>query len=144
MQSGATNRAVILFGNETSGLSNTELDACSAQIAVPANPEYPSLNLASAVQIVAYELRMAVLAGAPTDKLIELKPRQEPASSAQRQAHLAHLSEVLTELDFAHNKNSPLLMRKLTRLYNKAELTVEEIQILRGVLSAIQRRDPGS
>lgn len=134
------NRVCILFGREHSGLTNDELDHCSAQICIPANPDYSSLNLASAVQIVAYELRLADinaegLSSVPTQ---ERKPRQQAATKAQRDGHMGHLQQLLSDIDFARNENSPLLLRKLTRLYNKADLTVEEIQILRGILTAMQ------
>lgn len=149
----SANRVAILFGREHSGLTNDELDRCSAQISIPADQEYSSLNLASAVQIIAYELRLANLAYA--DALVEVQgtaeiqgksinSRQQAATHHQRVGHLDHLSHVLKDLNFAHNQNSPLLMRKLTRLYNKAELTVEEVQILRGILTAIQSRSTRS
>lgn len=135
------NHFCVLFGREHSGLTNEELDQCSAQICIPANPEYSSLNLASAVQIISYELRAAALTEMQQDGLPKTqKARQEAANQTQRQGHLDHLEQVLDELKFARNDNSPLLMRKLTRLYNKADLSVEEIQILRGILTAIQSK----
>ncbi len=138
LSSSSSNRVAILFGRENSGLSNEELDLCAAQIRIPANSEYSSLNLGSAVQIIAYELRQAALINLQAQQSnVVMKPRQEPATQAQRAGHMEHLEEILKQLKFAHNENSPLLMRKLTRLYNKAELTVEEIQILRGILTAI-------
>ncbi len=139
LSSSSSNRVAILFGRENSGLSNEELDLCAAQIRIPANSEYSSLNLGSAVQIIAYELRQAALINLQGQQqpAAVVKPRQEPATQAQRAGHMEHLEQVLKQLEFAHNENSPLLMRKLTRLYNKAELSVEEIQILRGILTAI-------
>ena len=140
-----SHRVAILFGNETSGLSNAELDYCSAQIVIPASSVYSSLNMASAVQIICYEMRLAALSEELDLVATQVpKPRQEAATIEQQQGHLNHLAQVLEALDFAHNKNSPLLMRKLTRLYNKAELSVEEVQILRGILTAIDRRIGGS
>lgn len=135
----------ILFGRENSGLSNEELDLCHAQIRISSDPEYSSLNLGSAVQIMVYEIRMAYLAllsTPPTEHLeAELSPkqaRQVPANMAEQTRHLAHLQDVLLELDFVKTKPPTKLMRKLTRLYNKANLTVEEIHILRGILTATQ------
>ncbi len=134
--------AAILFGRESSGLTNQELDRCDIQVRIDANPEYSSLNLASAVQILAYELRMSSL-----DKhsdcvrgasMTGAERRQEPASKELKEGHLQHLFSALQALDFVKSQSSDVLMRKLTRLYNKAELTVEEIQILRGILSAIE------
>jgi tRNA (cytidine32/uridine32-2'-O)-methyltransferase len=142
-------RAAILFGRESSGLTNQEMDLCSAQIRIPANTDYSSLNLASAVQIIAYECRVHALSC--LEQQLELagsniqnapknasQQRQVSASLAQRDAHLTHLEQTLEQLDFVKSNSSTVLMRKLTRLYNKAQLSVEEIQILRGILTAIQ------
>ena len=146
---GAGQGAAILFGRESSGLTNEEMDRCYSQIRIPANDEYSSLNLASAVQIISYELRIAALAkigsgadldqGHESDKpMSKAQARQQYASLAQREAYIEHLQQTLEQLDFVKSKPPTLLMRKLTRLYNKAQLSIEEIQILRGILTAIQ------
>lgn len=144
LQDHAQAQVAILFGREDRGLENSELDRCSAQICIPANPDYSSLNLGSAVQILAYELRQTLLSAQPvveeTSTANQIQARQRPATQAEREGHLQHLEAVLNDMDFAHNKNSPLLMRKLTRLYNKAQLSIEEVQILRGILTAIEQR----
>ena len=144
-------QVAILFGRESSGMTNEEMDLCESQIRIPANDEYSSLNLASAVQIIAYELRMAVTgqcAGGNEEpersQLTAAQRRQQKASQTEKEGHMAHLKQTLEELEFIKAKPSTVLMRKLTRLYNKAELTVEEIQILRGILTAIQSRAHGS
>jgi tRNA (cytidine32/uridine32-2'-O)-methyltransferase len=144
-------QAAVLFGRENSGLSNEELDRCQAQIRISANSEYSSLNLASAVQIISYELRMRALQidasnvlpmtvneAAENRQQSPFELRQAGASLAQREGHLAQLQKTLIDLEFVKTNPPTMLMRKLTRLYNKAELTVEEIQILRGILSAVQ------
>ena len=144
-------QVAILFGRESSGLANEELDRCQAQIRISANSEYSSLNLASAVQIISYELRMRALqtdasttsriANEETDENNQQSPfelRQANASVAQREGYLAQLEKTLIDLEFVKTNPPTMLMRKLTRLYNKAELSVEEIQILRGILSAVQ------
>jgi TrmH family RNA methyltransferase len=143
-------QAAVLFGRENSGLSNEELDRCQAQIRISANSEYSSLNLASAVQIISYELRMRALhidaskvlplvnEAAENREQSPFELRQASASLAQREGHLAQLQKTLIDLEFVKTNPPTMLMRKLTRLYNKAELTVEEIQILRGILSAVQ------
>jgi TrmH family RNA methyltransferase len=144
-------QAAVLFGRENSGLSNEELDLCQAQIRISANSEYSSLNLASAVQIISYELRMRALQidasnvlpmtvneAAENRQQSPFELRQAGASLAQREGHLAQLQKTLIDLEFVKTNPPTMLMRKLTRLYNKAELTVEEIQILRGILSAVQ------
>lgn len=144
-------QAAVLFGRENSGLSNEELDRCQAQIRISANSEYSSLNLASAVQIISYELRMralqidaskvlpmAINEVAEDSEQSPFELRQASASLAQREGHLAQLQKTLIDLEFVKTNPPTMLMRKLTRLYNKAELTVEEIQILRGILSAVR------
>ncbi len=149
-------QTAILFGRESSGLTNDELALCQTQIRIDANPQYSSLNLASAVQIIAYELRMRALescqlSGSESNKeqvnsatndgesATGLEKRQQAANKEQLDGHLQHLQLTLEALNFTKAKPPTILMRKLTRLYNKAELTVEEIQILRGILSAVQQ-----
>ena len=136
----------ILFGRESSGLTNDEMDLCQMQIKIDANPEYSSLNLASAVQILAYELRMCWLKTrsdqmpSPDSKLgTSYHIRQQAATRKQLDGHLEHLQSTIESLNFVKSRPPTQLMRKLTRLYAKAELTVEEIQILRGILSAIDQ-----
>jgi len=141
----AEHQVAILFGRESSGLTNTEMDMCQSQIRISANDEYSSLNLANAVQIIAYELRMQFLVSTVgndmgNDTLSPAKERQLAATTAQKNGHIEHLQKTLVSLDFVKAKPPTVLMRKLKRLYSKADLTVEEIQILRGVLSAIESR----
>jgi len=124
------------------------MDLCQAQIRIPANSEYSSLNLASAVQIITYELRVAcwsdnVAEASSADAESEragrtgAQERQLPATKQQRDGHIEHLQKTIESLDFSKIKPPTVLMRKLVRLYNKADLTVEEIQLLRGILSAV-------
>lgn len=139
-------QVAVLFGRESSGLTNEELDLCQTQIRIDSNVDYSSLNLASAVQIISYELRMCVLAAQKPKSVVESEPtgnqfRQQAATKEQKEGHLQHLQLTLESLDFVKVKPPTVLMRKLTRLYNKAELTVEEIQILRGILSATQQQN---
>ena len=138
-------QVAILFGRESSGLTNAEMDLCQSQIRIPANDEYNSLNLASAVQIIAYELRMQFIecsrpidSGSINDS--SKNDRQVAATKQQRDGHIEHLQKTLEALDFIKAKPPTVLMRKLTRLYSKAMLTVEEIQILRGILSSVQSK----
>lgn len=142
-------KTAILFGREKSGLANDELDLCHQQIRIDANPEYSSLNLASAVQIIAYEMRKALVSESfdqgshkrqTTNSLAlaasEQTRWQQLASRAELEMFHQHLEKTLVRLDFIKTKPPTKLMRKLIRLYNKAELTHEEMQILRGILKA--------
>jgi len=148
LASSDANKVAVLFGRESSGLTNSEMDLCQSQIRISANSEYSSLNLASAVQIVAYELRMQFIGSRDGDQDLQaavkpepaIKERQMPATQKQKEGHIQHLQNTLEALSFMKAKSPTVLMRKLTRLYNKADLTVEDIQILRGILTAVQQQ----
>lgn len=131
-------RAAVLFGNEQSGLSNAEMDRCQYLVRIPANPAYSSLNLASAVQIIAYELRMASMA--TTADATDAQPLPVPVDSAAMERFYRHLEQVLVELDFLDPVNPRQLMRRLRRLYNRAGPDDNEMNILRGILSATQQK----
>jgi TrmH family RNA methyltransferase len=133
----ANGPVAILFGQERTGLTNEELDRCQYVVSIAANPAYASLNLASAVQILAYELYGASLARAgatpaPGDG-------GAPVNASDMQRLLEHLEQVLIEIDFLDPANPRLLMRRLTRLFNRATLDTNEYNIVRGVLTAVQR-----
>ncbi len=139
---GGDARVAIVFGRESSGLSNAELQLCQAQVRIDANPEYCSLNLAAAVQIIAYEFRVALKQPrlkASANSLSMTEKRKLPATEAQREGHMQHLLSVLDDIEFIKSESPTVLLRKLTRLYSKAELSVEEVQILRGILTAVQK-----
>jgi TrmH family RNA methyltransferase len=128
--------AAIVFGTESTGLSNTELDLCNATAYIPANPDYSSLNLAMAVQVIAYELRLAQgYADAAQD------PESPPASSGDMELFYKHLERVLLGAGFLKADNPRYLMRRLRRLFNRARLDQNELNIMRGILSAVA---PGS
>jgi tRNA (cytidine32/uridine32-2'-O)-methyltransferase len=127
------NRAALLFGSERYGLATDDLQHCNVLVRIPANPEYCSLNLAMSVQLLAYELYMA---------------RENPRSHTQLEQPLApagdvehfygHLHQVLDEIDFEDRTGH--LMERLRRLFNRAQLDRNELNILRGILSAVQGR----
>ncbi len=126
----------VLFGPEHSGLSNSELDRCHYQIMIPACSDFQSLNLAAAVQVVAYELRMAVLESnvtPPPDARVVV-------STAEMERFYQHLEEVMVEIEFLDPGNPRQLMRRLRRLYNRVQPDTNEMNILRGILTAVQRR----
>ena len=130
----------VLFGRERSGLKNEELDLCQYQIRIPANEEYSSLNLASAAQILAYEVRMAMLSVEEIDLVADeaVNERLALATTDDLQRYYQHLEQTLDQIDFIKSKPPTKLMRKITRLYNRAQVNIEEIQILRGILTAMQ------
>lgn len=130
----------LVFGNETSGLSNEELILCQHLVHIPANPEYSSLNLAAAVQIMTYELRMALL-GAPAPVMTSNPYKQvKPATHEESEGFYGHLQETLIELGYLNPDHPQRLMSRLRKLYTRAELQQEEINILRGILKATQKK----
>jgi tRNA/rRNA methyltransferase len=119
----------LLLGAETSGLTNEELARCQLMVRIPVNPEYTSLNLASAVQLIAYELRLAAGQGECG------APEVMPASAEHVEGFFKQLEETLLEIEFLHGQHSTKLMHKLRRLYARARLELEEVNILRGILT---------
>lgn len=130
----------LLFGQERTGLLNAELDRCHSMVTIPADKEYSSLNLASAVQILAYEIYRAVLAGAGASTTEAREGR--PANSEDMQRFYQHLEEVLQQIEFLDPDNPRFLMRRLMRLFNRAGLDDNEMNIMRGILTAIQQARP--
>jgi tRNA (cytidine32/uridine32-2'-O)-methyltransferase len=138
MASDGTQIAVV-FGNEQSGLSNDELQYCHFQIEIPANPEYSSLNLAAAVQIVCYELRMAFHQSITVAKLSAKKNSDELATSAELENFYDHFENVLYKIDFLKLTRSTRIIHRLHRIFNRAQLEKREVNILRGILTAMEK-----
>lgn len=133
----AAGPVAIVFGRERTGLDNNELQLCHAAVHIPSDPDFSSLNLAAAVQVLAYELRLAVLQarGAAADAA----PRPELAAHAELEGFFAQLGETLEAIDFHKGRAPESAMRKLRRLYLRAGLDSAEIRLLRGVLADAQR-----
>ncbi len=119
----------LLFGTEMSGLTNQELARCHFMVRIPANPSYTSLNLAAAVQLISYELRLA------SGQEECAPPEVCPASAEQVERFFRHMEDTLTEIGFLREQQSTKLMQKIRRLYARARLEQEEINILRGILT---------
>lgn len=132
-------QVALVFGRERTGLSNEELQLCHASVHIPANPEYSSLNLAAAVQVLAYELRVALLAtdGQPSpDNGVR---REAAASHAQMEGFFSQLGETLDDIDFHKGRAPDSAMRKLRRLFLRADLNEQEVRLMRGILADAQR-----
>ena len=127
----------LLFGRERTGLDNAELQLCHAAVHIPANPGYSSLNLAAAVQVLAYELRLALLAARPADAAGE--EGAPPATHAQLEGLFAQLADTLDAIDFHKGRAPESAMRKLRRLFLRTGLNEREVRLLRGVLADAQR-----
>lgn len=128
--------AAVLFGSERAGLTNEQLEAAHLLIRIPASEAYPSLNLAMAVQIVAYELFRA--RGVQIDTAPAAGPLADPGEMERLYGHLA---QVLEEIDFRdRTQGGTHLMARLRRLFQRAALDRNEVNILRGILTAVQSR----
>ena len=129
-------RVAVLFGNEQSGLSNRELDRCHYLMQIPANPDYSSLNLAAAVQVLAYELRMTAMGSLVVN---EDEDTTDYATAEQVEQFYQHLEQTLIDIDFLKPENPRQLMRRLRRLFGRSRLDDNEVNILRGILTAVNR-----
>ncbi len=135
-QAGAGETAIV-FGRESSGLSNEELELSHLMLQIPANPDYSSLNLASAVQIVCYELLVNALSGSEPDADLNAETY---ASQKQMEMFYEHLEQGMIEIGYLDPDNPRRLMHRMRRLFNRARLEESEWKILRGLLSAMQDR----
>lgn len=132
---GAGEEVAFVMGREHSGLTNQELERCNALVHIPSNPAYSSLNVAAAVQVLAYELFLAA-----REPVAEPGDRDGPLATAAELAGLyEHLERVLVEIGYLDPGNPRQLMRRLRRLFNRAQLERMELNILRGVLTAIEK-----
>ena len=130
----------LVFGNETAGLSNEEVQRCQATVFIPANPEYTSLNLGAAVQLLCYELRLAAFIGRPP-VVTKTVPFASPlATNDDVERFYAHLERVMIATEFLDPAQPKRLIPKLRRLFGRAELERDEINILRGILDAVEKK----
>ncbi|WP_386687720.1 tRNA (cytosine(32)/uridine(32)-2'-O)-methyltransferase TrmJ [Lonepinella sp. MS14437] len=131
-------KIAIIFGRERVGLTNEELLKCRYHLTIPANPDYSSLNLAMAVQLICYELRTAFLQTTPVSVIDNsVMSPQHLATAQELEYFFAHTERLYQSLGFIHNQG---VMSKLRRLYQRAEIEKNELNILRGMLSAVEKR----
>lgn len=134
----------LVFGRESSGLSNEEMDLCQFYTTIPTNWEFSALNLAAAVQVISYEVFMATVE-ATANGPMQIKKHesviadQAPASKEELEGYFQHLHDVLLEIEFLDPKQPKLLMRRLRHIYHRCGLNKLEVNILRGILSCTQR-----
>jgi TrmH family RNA methyltransferase len=130
-----SSEVAVLFGAERTGLENDDLRQCHLLLTIPTGPSYASLNLAMAVQVIAYELCLALRdRAAPEGEQVPL------ASALEMEKFYAHLEQVLEEIDFRDRTGSGHLMARLRRLFNRTVLDQNEANILRGILTSVQGR----
>ncbi|HEY7885980.1 MAG TPA: tRNA (cytosine(32)/uridine(32)-2'-O)-methyltransferase TrmJ [Cellvibrionaceae bacterium] len=134
----ATHEVAILFGREDRGLTNEELHKCHYHVHIPANDDYSSLNLAAAVQVIAYELRMAFLTDAEGNAPTYTDWDMPPAKVEALERYYEHLQQTLEALGFLEPDNPRQTMTRLRRLYGRVRVDEMELGILRGMLTATQ------
>ncbi|NOX92619.1 MAG: tRNA (cytosine(32)/uridine(32)-2'-O)-methyltransferase TrmJ [Gammaproteobacteria bacterium] len=134
--SGAGVECALVFGREHSGLTNDELGRCHHLVHIPTNPEYSSLNLAAAVQVLSYELRVAT-----SSEQVEVagENAEALASADDMERFYVHLQQTLETIGFLDPKNPRIMMQRLRRLFNRARPDEVEMNILRGILTAAQK-----
>ena len=131
-------KVALVFGNETFGLSIDEIIRCNLLVTINGNPDYFSLNLAQAVQVMCYELFSQL--DAPLDHLLT---EVEPATRDEVEGLYGHLERTLDGIGFFERRNGERLMRRFRSLFDRARLQREEIDILRGVLKQVERQRGG-
>jgi tRNA/rRNA methyltransferase len=131
-------QVALVFGTEMSGLSNAELDLCQLLAMIPTNAEFSSLNLAAAVQVMSYEMRMAILDNAET-----ITETATPlAANEDIERYYRHLEETLVKIGFLNPAEPGRLMQRIRRIYARSRLEKEEVNILRGILTHTQQPRP--
>lgn len=129
-------RVALVFGREHSGLTNEELQLCHYMVNIPTNPDFSSLNVASAIQIICYEIFNLTRGPA---RLKQSSVQESAATSQEIEGYFQHLEQVMTTTKFLDTEKPGLLMQRLRRLYQRLELSKNEVNILRGILSSVEK-----
>lgn len=131
----ANEQVAIVFGRENSGLSNEELECCHTLVHIPCNPEFSSLNIAAAAQVICSEILMALTASQVQEKT----ETTEFANASEMEGFYEHLEQTLVSIKFLDPENPRKLMRRLRKLFNRARPDKTEVNILRGILTETNR-----
>lgn len=134
---GQSHPVALVFGRERTGLTNEELQTCHYHVSIPANPEYSSLNLAMAVQTLCYEIRIAHLNLAQSEHISHVE--EEYPCHKELEMFYEHLEKVMIETQFISETQPGQVVNKLRRLFNRARPEAQELNILRGVLTAVDK-----
>jgi tRNA (cytidine32/uridine32-2'-O)-methyltransferase len=126
----------VVFGNERTGLENDELMSCHAAVRIASDPEFSSLNLAQAVQVLAYELRLAMLDTLPPAPAVKT---ESLATVEQLEYFFGHLEQMLENIDFHKGRSPRTIMQRLRRLFLRTNLEQREVRILRGIFDDVER-----
>ena len=134
-------KVAILFGREDRGLTNEELAKCNFHVHIPTNPQYSSLNIASAIQVICYEMRMAIeLASSGDEQLWGVEWDRDLASSKELDGMIDHLEQVMVTAEFLDPENPRYIMTRMRRLFNRAMPDKVEVNVFRGILSSISKK----
>lgn len=136
----ADGEVALVFGNETAGLSNAEVQRCQRTVFIPSDPDFSSLNLGSAVQLLCYELRLMAFDGHPPVASKAVPFASPLATNDDIERYYAHLERVMIATEFFDPQRPKRLMPKLRRLFGRAQLERDEVNILRGVLDAVEKK----
>lgn len=129
----------LVFGRERVGLTNDELQKCHYHVNIPANPDYSSLNLAMSVQVLCYEIRMAMLNNVPLPgNLNEVNAEFPTGEDIER--FYKHLEQTLLKTGFIHANHPGQIMSRLRRLFTRSRIELQELNILRGILTSINKQ----
>ena len=130
------NKVAIVFGREDRGLTNQELGLCNLHVHIPADPEYSSLNLAQAVQILVYEIRVSILKDQEYEEYWDV----DLATNEQTERLIDHMDELMQEVEFYDVQNPRKLLLRVRRFFKRSRIDVMEANIFRGLFAAIQKK----
>ncbi len=140
LEQSASENIAFVFGREHSGLTNEELDRCNYLVHIDANPDYSSLNLGAAVQVISYEIRKQQVEYISKDEADKIESEDvEAATADEMELFYQHLEKVLIKTEFYNPDNPRKLMRRLRRLYNRTHMDKNEMNIMRGILASVER-----
>ncbi len=161
-QSKKGQQIALVFGREHSGLTNQEIQLCNAMVCIPTNPDFSSLNIAAAIQVICYEVFSQLTRSSPdvsnsdisdpkvsnsgkssteTSSPDKSDPAESIATSQEVEAYFTHLEQTLESIEFINPQKPGQIMQRLRRLYLRSELSQREINILRGILTATSQSD---
>lgn len=138
-EAGQGKQIALVFGREHAGLTNDELQRCHFHVHIPSNPDFSSLNLAAAVQVLGYEVRMAWLAGNRPPAAAAADKTEELATSDEMERFYGHLQDTLVDIAFLDPEKPRHLMARLRRLFGRSAVNKSEMSILRGILTETQK-----
>jgi tRNA (cytidine32/uridine32-2'-O)-methyltransferase len=133
---GRGEQVALVFGNERTGLENEELAHCHAMVRIPSVDDFSSLNLSQAVQVMAYELRVAMLGETPAPPPLHDEP---PADATRMEQFYVHLAQTLDDIDFHKGRTPTTIMLRLRKLFQRAQMDERELRMLHGILADAQR-----